>query len=105
MKPAPFAAAEAALPLPNGAPLFLGNGNFAMPLDDEQFYERCRHAILRLSAQLTQAANERQEFAPFLMEALHNAMSGLLEHGDERDLLLLEQWLDEDTSSHDGQQN
>ena len=67
--------------------------------EDEQFYTRCRRAILRLNDQLVKAAEERSEFAPFLIEAMRNAMVALLEHGDEGDLLLLEQWLDEDTAS------
>lgn len=69
---------------------------FEDPKDEEQSFERSRRAILRLSANLLQAAEQRSEFAPFLLEAMHNAMSNLLEHGDERDLLLLEQWLDEE---------
>lgn len=67
-----------------------------MEKEDEQFYGRCRRAILRLNDQLVQAAAERSEFAPFLLEAMRNAMAELLEHGDERDLMLLEQWLDEE---------
>ena len=65
-------------------------------VEDEQFYGRCRRAILRLNDQLVKAAEERSDFAPFLIEAMRNAMATLLEHGDERDLLLLEQWLDEE---------
>ena len=67
-----------------------------MEVEDEQFYSRCRRAILRLNDQLVKAAEERSDFAPFLIEAMRNAMATLLEHGDERDLLLLEQWLDEE---------
>jgi hypothetical protein len=79
------------------------NSSFDAPLEseDEQFYIRCRRAILRLSANLLQAAEHRSDFAPFLLEAMHNAMTNLLEFGDERDLLLLEQWLDEDISETD----
>lgn len=66
--------------------------------DEEQFFQRCRRAILRLSSNLNQAAKHRADFAPFLLEAMHNAMTNLLEYGDERDLLLLEQWLDEENS-------
>lgn len=70
-----------------------------MPDDDEeQFFERSRRAILRLSSNLLQAAEHRSDFAPFLLEAMHNAMTNLLEHGDEHDLLLLEQWLDEENA-------
>jgi hypothetical protein len=68
-----------------------------METEDEQFYIRCRRAILRLNDQLVKAAEERSEFAPFLLEAMRNAMAELLEHGDHRHLLLLEQWLDEET--------
>lgn len=67
-----------------------------MESEDEQFYTRCRRAILLLNAQLVKAAEQRSDFAPFLLEAMGNAVSELLEHGDERDLLLLEQWLDEE---------
>lgn len=67
-----------------------------MDKEDDQFYSRCRRAILLLNAQLVKAAEERSEFAPFLLEAMGNAVSELLEHGDQRDLLLLEQWLDEE---------
>lgn len=67
-----------------------------METEDEQFYIRCRRAILRLNDQLVKAAEERSEFAPFLLEAMRNAMAELLEHGDQRHLLLLEQWLDEE---------
>ena len=66
--------------------------------DEEQFFQRCRRAILRLSSNLLHAAEQRTEFAPFLLEAMHNAMTNLLEYGDERDLLLLEQWLDEENA-------
>ncbi len=71
-----------------------------MENEEYQFYARCRRAILLLNAQLVKAAAERSEFAPFLLEAMGNAMSELLEHGDERDLLLLEQWLDEENEPH-----
>ena len=71
-------------------------GYDVMENEDEQFYTRCRRAILLLNAQLVKAAEERSEFAPFLLEAMGNAMSELLEYGDERNLLLLEQWLDEE---------
>lgn len=73
-----------------------------LEIDEEQFEEqsfvRSRRAILRLSANLLKAAGQRTDLAPFLFEAMHNAMTNLLEHGDERDLLLLEQWLDEENA-------
>ncbi len=69
-------------------------------IEDEEFYIRCRRAILRLNDQLVKAAEERSDFAPFLLEAMRNAMSELLEHGDERDLMLLEMWLDEENAPH-----
>ena len=69
-----------------------------MENEDEQFYTRCRRAVLRLNDQLAKAAAERSDFAPFLIEAMRNAMAELLEHGDERDLMLLEQWLDEENA-------
>lgn len=72
-----------------------------MQTEDEQFYSRCRRAILRLNDQLVKAAEERSDFAPFLIEAMRNAMAQLLDYGDERDLLLLEQWLDDDTLDED----
>jgi hypothetical protein len=82
--------------LTNNSPLSPAERAF-MEVEDEQFYARCRRAILRLNDQLVKAAEERSEFAPFLIEAMRNAMAALLEHGDERDLILLEQWLDEET--------
>lgn len=69
-----------------------------MENEDEYFYTRCRRAVLRLSEQLVKAAAERNDFAPFLLEAMHNAMSELLQHGDESALILLEQWLDEENA-------
>ncbi|HEY0075360.1 MAG TPA: hypothetical protein VGB77_14775 [Abditibacteriaceae bacterium] len=81
--------------LGSDAPLSLAE-RALMETEDEQFYIRCRRAILRLNDQLAKAAEERSEFAPFLLEAMRNAMAELLEHGDQRHLLLLEQWLDEE---------
>jgi hypothetical protein len=65
--------------------------------EDARFYTRCRNAVLRLSDNLPQAADQGFDYAPFLLEAMNTAMTNLLEHGDERDLLLLEQWLNDET--------
>lgn len=55
---------------------------------------RWRTAILKLSENFMEAAGERQDLSPVLMEALHNALENLLLLGDEADLLALEEWLD-----------
>lgn len=54
---------------------------------------RWRSAILRLSEAFMDAADERRDLSPILLEALHNALDNLLVYGEADDLMVLEEWL------------
>jgi len=54
---------------------------------------RWRRAILRLSETFLDAAGERSDLSPFLLEAMHNALNNLLVYGEAGDLMALEEWL------------
>jgi len=60
---------------------------------DEEIALRWRSVILRLSENLIDAATRRSELSPILLGALHNALDQLLLHGEEGDLMALEEWL------------
>ena len=68
-------------------------------LDADDFFEddeaalRWRRALLRLSETFLDAAEERRDLSPILLGALHNALEQLLIHGEEDDLMALEDWL------------
>jgi hypothetical protein len=60
---------------------------------DDQAALRWRQALLRLSETFLDAAEERRDLSPILLGALHNALEQLLIHGNEDDLMSLEDWL------------
>lgn len=64
--------------------------------DDERTALRWRGTVLRLSDHFTVTAAAHPHLAPVLLEALGNALEQLLLFGRERDLTLLEEWLDEE---------
>ncbi len=64
---------------------------------EEQMALRWRRAILKLSETLMDAAGERSDLSPILMEAMHNALEKLLVYGEEDDLMTLEEWLSEES--------
>jgi hypothetical protein len=64
--------------------------------DEERMALRWRRAILKLSETLMDAAGERSDLSPILMEAMHNALEKLLVYGEEDDLMTLEEWLSEE---------
>jgi hypothetical protein len=66
---------------------------------EQQDALRWRRAILKLSETLLTAADRHQELSPFLLEAMHYALENLLVHGDERDLMALEEWLIEESEA------
>ncbi len=66
--------------------------------EDDAAALRWRHALLRLSETFLDAAEERRDLSPILLGALHNALEQLLIHGEEADLMALEDWL-----SHEGE--
>ena len=61
--------------------------------EDDEAALRWRHALLRLSETFLDAAEERRDLSPILLGALHNALEQLLIHGEEADLMALEDWL------------
>jgi hypothetical protein len=61
--------------------------------EEEALALRWRKTILRLSEAFMDAADERTDLSPFLLEALHNALDNLLVYGDADDLLAIEEWL------------
>jgi hypothetical protein len=65
--------------------------------DEEKMALRWRRAILKLSETLMDAAGERSDLSPILMEAMHNALEKLLVYGEEDDLMTLEEWLSEES--------
>jgi hypothetical protein len=65
--------------------------------DEEIIALRWRRAILKLSETLMDAAGERSDLSPILMEAMHNALEKLLVYGEEDDLMTLEEWLSEES--------
>lgn len=60
---------------------------------EDQAALRWRQALLRLSETFLDAAEERRDLSPILLGALHNALEQLLIHGNEDDLMALEEWL------------
>lgn len=60
---------------------------------DDRAALRWRQALLRLSETFLDAAEERRDLLPILLGALHNALEQLLIHGNEDDLMALEEWL------------
>lgn len=62
-------------------------------LEDAEAALRWRLALLRLSETFLDAAQERRDLSPILLSALQNALEQLLVHGDEADLMALEDWL------------
>jgi hypothetical protein len=62
-------------------------------LEDDEAALRWRRALLRLSETFLDAAQERRDLSPFLLSALQNALEQLLVHGEEADLMALEEWL------------
>lgn len=61
---------------------------------DEAAALRWRKTLLRLSETFLDAAQERSDLSPILLEALHNALEQLLIYGDEGVLMALEEWLE-----------
>ncbi len=64
---------------------------------EEELALRWRNAILRLTENFSDAADQRDDLSPILMGALHTALERLLLHGEEDDLILLEDWLGEES--------
>src|SRR5690606_11763873 len=62
-------------------------------LEDDAAALRWRRALLRLSETFLDAAEERRDLSPILLGALHDALEQLLIHGEETDLMALEEWL------------
>ena len=60
---------------------------------EEEHALRWRRAILRLSETFMDAADERRDLSPILLEAMHNALDNLLVYGEAGDLMVLEEWL------------
>jgi hypothetical protein len=69
------------------------NGGLAEARYEETHALRWRKAILRLSEAFMDAADERKDLSPILLEALHNALDNLLVYGEAGDLMVLEEWL------------
>lgn len=70
--------------------------HLACESDEERTALRWRSTVLRLSDHFTATAAAHPDLAPVLLEALGNALEQLLLFGRERDLALLEEWLDEE---------
>jgi hypothetical protein len=68
--------------------------------EEEEAALKWRRVILKLTANFNTAAGERSDLSPVLMEALHHALENLLLHGDEAQLLALEEWVDQDRLDH-----
>lgn len=81
-----FRAPQSNVPAPN-------EGDQTDDQVDDQAALRWRHALLRLSETFLDAAEERRDLSPILLGALHNALEQLLIHGNEQDLMSLEEWL------------
>lgn len=71
-------------------------------LEDDAAALRWRRALLRLSETFLDAAEERRDLSPILLGALHNALEQLLIHGEETDLMALEEWLSHEPPSSAG---
>lgn len=69
--------------------------------EDDEAALRWRHALLRLSETFLDAAEERRDLSPILLGALHNALEQLLIHGEEADLMALEDWLSHEAPDAD----
>ncbi len=67
-------------------------------LEDDEAALRWRRALLRLSETFLDAAQERRDLSPILLSALQNALEQLLVHGEEADLMALEDWLGHESS-------
>lgn len=73
--------------------------NVVLPLlNDEESAARWRRVVLDLSENFSVAAAKHPRLAPFLLEALGNALEQLLLFGRERDLTVLDEWLGEQRS-------
>jgi hypothetical protein len=68
-------------------------------LEDDEAALRWRRALLRLSETFLDAAQERRDLSPILLSALQNALEQLLVHGEEADLMALEEWLGHEVPS------
>lgn len=68
-------------------------------LEDDEAALRWRRALLRLSETFLDAAQERRDLSPILLSALQNALEQLLVHGEEADLMALEEWLEHEPPS------
>ena len=91
-------AAQRKLPKPEYSGFGTAREEFADDVfEDDEAALRWRHALLRLSETFLDAAEERRNLSPILLGALHNALEQLLIHGEEADLMALEDWL-----SHEG---
>lgn len=66
-------------------------------LEDDEAALRWRSALLHLSETFLDAAQERRDLSPILLSALQNALEQLLVHGEEADLMALEEWLGHET--------
>ena len=66
--------------------------------DEEENAARWRRVVLTLSDSFSQAAACQPRLAPYLLEALGNALEQLLLFGRERDLLILDEWLSQEQS-------
>ena len=82
-------------------PVF-GFGNSALSslvpgeYDEDHTAMRWRRTMLRLSDHFTSTATAHPELASVLLEALGNSLEQLLLFGRQRDLEMLEEWLDEE---------
>ena len=68
-------------------------------LEDDEAALRWRSALLHLSETFLDAAQERRDLSPILLSALQNALEQLLVHGEEADLMALEEWLGHESPS------
>lgn len=64
--------------------------------EEEELAARWRTVVLKLSDSFSLAATCQPKLAPYLLEALGNALEQLLLFGRERDLEILDEWLSEE---------
>jgi len=83
-----------------GVPRMAGMFPVAVPTSavrgDEEQAARWRRVVLHLSDCFSSSAACHPHLAPYLLEALGNALEQLLLFGRERDLILLDEWLSEE---------
>ena len=84
-----------------GGPMISSYRPVRQGADNDEDALRWREAILKLSATLTHASQDRRDLAPILMDALHYALEQLLVYGNARDLMLLEAWLNFENGSRE----